>query len=91
MFFYETGDGGAFCHDPAALCVRHLKEISNTDFRDQYQPWDQRVFVQEHVAVFQSAHKMAVGEQLLMYLELRQGYSVLFLILCGAAGYELLK
>jgi GNAT superfamily N-acetyltransferase len=73
MLFDETCDHGALFHDLIALCGRQIQQIGDVYFRYQYELREQRVPVQQYVAVFQSAQGMGVGEQLLMYYELRQG------------------
>ena len=45
MVFYETCQRRTFSHDPVALQGGNLKEISSADFRDEYEPRDQRIFM----------------------------------------------
>jgi len=73
MTFDKVRDHDALLHNLMALRGRQVQQICAGYFRHQYEPRDQRVPVQQHVAVFQPAQEVAVGKQLLMYYELRQG------------------
>ena len=73
ILFDETRDHGAFSHDLIAWPGRQIQQAGAGHFRHKYEPRDQRVLVQQHMAVLQPAQEAGVGKQLLVYYKLRQG------------------
>ena len=73
MLFDKARDNGALFHDRIALQGGQIQQIGAIHLWHQYEPRDHRVLVQKHVAEFQPAEQVGVGEQLVMYYKPWQG------------------